>query len=324
MKNRFYIFLVLILSTFLLSLKIQGQEENICFTCHYQISGEYGDPAREWEQSLHRESNVSCVTCHGGNANESMRSSNFLGVPEPQMIPKLCGKCHSESLREYEKSVHAYALFQKGDAYAAKCSDCHNPHNPRKPEPTSVPTICSQCHSSIEELFSQGRHSYSLREQNSPSCTDCHESHQILDPIKADLYQGEKGCESCHEKSPETELGRFFKERVEEIEYKIDKVRNLYGVAEELGLEVESEVSKMEEAESHLEGARRLTHTLSKFEVEESIDKSRDAVEDAFSSLQEKIEDYKKREQRRLKLWGVFAFATILTILLMFYRKKRG
>ena len=149
-----------------------GQTRNSCLDCHSALPESLGVSPEKFSQDVHAQKGLTCVSCHGGDANSDdpdkamSRTSGWKGKIEHQQVPLLCGKCHSDpafmrqynpSLRtdqldQYRTSVHGKRLEQ-GDKKVAVCTDCHSVHDLRSPSdprstvnPVNVAQTCSRCH----------------------------------------------------------------------------------------------------------------------------------------------------------------------------------
>jgi hypothetical protein len=77
-------------------------EEDQCITCHQEIEML---PEGFQKYDVHVQIGLSCAGCHGGDPTSddeeiAMSEANgFIGVPDHETIPKLCGKCHPIKLR---------------------------------------------------------------------------------------------------------------------------------------------------------------------------------------------------------------------------------
>jgi hypothetical protein len=96
-----------------------------------------------------------------------------------------------------------YRLFEEGNEDAPTCADCHGAHDIMDPsEPrTEVDKRCAKCHEEISAQYAKSVHGQALYEDNPdvPVCTDCHGSHDIADPRKADFHAASyQICAKCH------------------------------------------------------------------------------------------------------------------------------
>jgi len=160
-------------------------EETSCTACHSDedLFETEAALAKNFEVDVHAVAGLSCHDCHGGNPSldladdvdamdESFGPHPYIGVPERDEIPGLCGNCHSDTVymrrfnpaprvdqeSEYWTSQHGIALA-RGDLDVAVCTDCHTVHSMRKvsnPDssvyPTRVAETCNACHGDTQRM----------------------------------------------------------------------------------------------------------------------------------------------------------------------------
>jgi hypothetical protein len=161
-----------------------------------------------------------CWDCHGKH--------NIRAADDPESsvnrrnIPLMCSGCHEDMAvvikyhihsetpyREYMKSVHGKALFEKGlVSYAAVCTDCHGVHNIKGVgEPLLMakqPETCGRCHELIYDEYAESIHGRAAKEGivDSPLCVDCHGEHGIVSPQEASSPASKENlpdtCSTCH------------------------------------------------------------------------------------------------------------------------------
>jgi len=144
-----------------------------CPACHLETGDDrLAKPVKEFAGDIHAAKGFGCVSCHGGDANETGMEAmdpakGYLGKPERQQITQLCGRCHADarfmkrynpSLRvdqvtEYATSVHGRRLKELGDPKVPTCVSCHPAHSIRPPSdprssvhPLRVAETCGSCH----------------------------------------------------------------------------------------------------------------------------------------------------------------------------------
>lgn len=205
-----------------------------CAACHAETTsgGEFRIPAlgpvEAHLQSVHAPAAAAgrrgavCTDCHGSHSilpGEDPRS------PTSQAkIQTTCGKCHSEALKDFQRSVHGMASA-KGDKDAATCSDCHGSHNiltAKNPEspvyPLNLPRTCGACHGDPElakrhripvanayQLYMDSIHGRALTKSGllvAANCVSCHGAHGIKpknDP-ESSIYRTAvpSTCGNCH------------------------------------------------------------------------------------------------------------------------------
>lgn len=178
-KKNIFLSLFIAVGVFLAYLPAVNAEDNGCVTCHRALDGDAQKAVVQWETSIHKEEEVYCQDCHGGNPMESedmdaamYNARGFIGVPDRKDIPAFCAKCHADptkmkrynlrtdQLALYGTSIHGEKLL-KGDKNVAVCTSCHGQHDIKKiNDPSSsvyhsnVPETCAKCHSD-QKLMSQ-------------------------------------------------------------------------------------------------------------------------------------------------------------------------
>jgi len=161
-----------------------------------------------------------CWDCHGRH--------NVKAVAEPEStvnrrnVPLTCSRCHEDMsvvvkynihaespYREYRKSVHGQALYEKGLLdFAAVCTDCHGVHNIQgvgAPHlPAKDPVTCGKCHRLVLEEYAQSIHGREALAGNVdvPLCVDCHGEHSVA-PAASPQAPTSKShvpdtCSTCH------------------------------------------------------------------------------------------------------------------------------
>jgi nitrate/TMAO reductase-like tetraheme cytochrome c subunit len=205
-----------------------------CVTCHSQLPGNFGKPAKLFSEDIHHQQGLSCADCHGGDPNDpSMNAMSpakgFRGAPAKAQVPAFCGRCHSDpnymrkfnpSLRtdqmsEYFTSVHGKRLKQ-GDSKVAVCVDCHSVHDIRAVTDTRAPVYathvaetCARCHADASymkgyniptnqyELYKKSVHAAAMEngDISAPTCTTCHGNHGATPPGVSSVANV---CGTCH------------------------------------------------------------------------------------------------------------------------------
>jgi len=147
-----------------------------------------------------------------------MHPSDTSSMVSREKIPQTCGKCHGNqsvvtadyvrlpiSLPSYSESVHG----NKNDhELGAVCTDCHGVHGLKGAgDPTStinrqnLAQTCGKCHTQASEEYVTSIHgkAVALGIKDSPSCTDCHDEHLILevDNPKAATNSSNMAHETC-------------------------------------------------------------------------------------------------------------------------------
>lgn len=217
------------------SAQTQAQQADNCRTCHELLTDErLSSPAKRFPSDVHAASGFGCVSCHGGDASTPAGmdpAKGFIGKPDRQQIPALCGRCHSDaefmkrydpSLRidqqaEYVTSVHGQRLIQYSDTSVATCASCHSAHEIRPPSdpnstvhPLNVAETCGSCHAHTDymrayaiptdqlEKYRRSIHWRIMSEDgdlSAPTCNDCHGNHGAAPP---GISWVGNTCGQCH------------------------------------------------------------------------------------------------------------------------------
>jgi nitrate/TMAO reductase-like tetraheme cytochrome c subunit len=138
-------------------------KSNNCVTCHSRVASPLKLTSRyaEWHMSSHREKEVGCEKCHGGDPKISEAKSAHKGVLAPadvnsrlhaRNLPETCNGCHQGVVGSFVESKHYQNL--KGVGLGPSCSTCHA-HMASEviytAEQTS--TLCSSCHNSSNAMM---------------------------------------------------------------------------------------------------------------------------------------------------------------------------
>lgn len=142
-----------------------------CLECHEKPKG--------LDESVHKSSQ--CSDCHGKHSIVSGK-----GISKNQTAA--CLKCHTrKNIQLYKTSIHG----KKNTG----CESCHpGGHSIKKLSKTEIADICGRCHKSHQRNFNNSIHQTVLS-KGSPTCSDCHGSHQI---IRSKLSIESQACLKCH------------------------------------------------------------------------------------------------------------------------------
>src|SRR5262245_22398942 len=95
----------------LLVAALTGSTVNNCQVSHSDIKVQYA-------ASVHAHEDLSCTTCHGGDASVQDRklahTGDFRSLRDRKQIPAECGSCHSstEKMKPYGLSTDQVALYE--------------------------------------------------------------------------------------------------------------------------------------------------------------------------------------------------------------------
>jgi hypothetical protein len=186
---------------------------------------------------------ATCVDCH--SVHDIKRKGDSSAPIYPTHVAETCSRCHSDANRmasykddrgdslpvdqfaRWRVSVHAKAMFEKGDLSAPTCNDCHGNHGATPPGIESVSFVCGQCHGREAELF-RASHKHELwtghnnemltdgaecgtchegeraklQVSRLNECVTCHENHGVIRPTIAIVgILPDTPCAFCHEGS---------------------------------------------------------------------------------------------------------------------------
>jgi cytochrome b6 len=258
---------------------------------------------------------ATCIDCH--SAHRILRRTQPDSPVHPTRVAETCSRCHSDPKRmaplpvdqyaRWRVSVHAKALFEKGDLTAPTCNDCHGNHGATPPGVESVSFVCGQCHAREAELFRASR-KHELWTQHTETmsgmecsachegkratlklthfseCVTCHENHGVVRPTVAMLgVLPDTPCAFCHEGVGP--LAQRVAEPVKKAEnYKAMRAR-LLADAKNLGLQGDARfdwlVDRAETLPTHLTKGRlrpEFARLFDKFRIGRTHYKYRDAA----------------------------------------------
>jgi hypothetical protein len=226
----------LLLSCFSICARAQPSIDG-CTACHRTLpDSRLSQPVQHFSHDIHQSKGFGCAACHGGdpqaNGKEAMdRAKGYLGVPSPDQIPQICGRCHADAkfmrqynpglrvdqLAEYRTSVHGRRLIDQRDRRVATCVSCHTSHeirsvsDPRSTvHPLKVIDTCGQCHGNATYMagydiptdqvtkYKLSVHWSTLTTKgdlSAPTCNDCHGNHGATPPGVAAVGNV---CAQCH------------------------------------------------------------------------------------------------------------------------------
>ncbi|MFZ1934863.1 MAG: cytochrome c3 family protein [Thermoguttaceae bacterium] len=194
----------------------------MCAVCHEQqglglVMGIHAHAGEKDEQG--RGTVLDCRKCHGENQHRILPANDSRAPVFVNHQIETCGKCHEEQRDSYANTSHAHGLYQSGLLVTATCASCHGAHgvflagdDRSTLYRANVATTCGKCHRFIAERLGKSVHGQgggpggmaakpaqggkSLRQ---PSCTSCHQGHEISLAASARFRQGMPNlCGNCH------------------------------------------------------------------------------------------------------------------------------
>lgn len=194
-----------------------------CGKCHLDVAKSFYNSQHGIELLNNNPSAPTCTDCHGEHdIKQIVESDNLSKLNQIE----ICLKCHNNQklskknfngeeifVSDYKNSYHYVAL--KEGKNSASCTDCHGSHEMKKlGDVTSLineknlQNTCGQtdCHLNQLALYKGSIHEKAITEKlnfDSPSCTDCHGSHQIMKMDETiNALSNSEGlvqlCSGCH------------------------------------------------------------------------------------------------------------------------------
>ncbi len=135
--------------------------KDYCIDCHSNpdlivTNKKLYDYYKEWSSSIHKQEEVSCSDCHGGNpaiSNKKRSHGGSQGTRNMQRavnfrnIPKTCGQCHDDILDGYQQSNHfKHLAANKQTKQGPNCVTCHGSLNSIALNVNTVKQTCQACH----------------------------------------------------------------------------------------------------------------------------------------------------------------------------------
>jgi nitrate/TMAO reductase-like tetraheme cytochrome c subunit len=139
-----------------------SEQENSCEICHQNpdflvTNKKLYDYYQEWSESVHRQEDVTCDDCHGGDATATDKAaSHGDGISEAdpssgvyyKNVVDTCGTCHDDILEGFRKSDHFEQVdkAKEDEKQGPTCVTCHGAINSEVLKVNSVADACAQCH----------------------------------------------------------------------------------------------------------------------------------------------------------------------------------
>jgi hypothetical protein len=135
--------------------------QDSCVDCHSNrdflvTNKKLYDYFQQWTLSVHRQEEVTCVACHGGNPGIADKAGAHGGdlsggalssAVNFKNIPRTCGGCHEDVYRAYRQSDHSEYLVAEEDAQQGpNCVTCHGSMSTGVLNVNSIRESCARCH----------------------------------------------------------------------------------------------------------------------------------------------------------------------------------
>lgn len=181
-------------------------ENQYCLSCHSRaISMKFKNgetlsvQVRESDilNSAHKK--LKCTECHKEFSPTQHPIRNFESLADYRAKSKdICNNCHQDAVKKYELSIHSAAL-KKGNQQSPDCLKCHDYHKVAfiSKDKMASSELCIKCHSDSGKAFKESVHQMAIKQgkQNAPTCSSCHNSHDVLPTNLAKLGDS---CIKCH------------------------------------------------------------------------------------------------------------------------------
>ncbi len=143
------------------SASLSAASKNSCIACHsdpdfFVKNRKLYRYFQDYKLSRHKQEDVTCSDCHGGNPNASNKTKahgNTIGSLKNKSavnfkkIPVTCGGCHENIYNGFKKSKHYKLLVNnKQDSQGPSCVTCHGEMNIAALHVTTVKKVCPFCH----------------------------------------------------------------------------------------------------------------------------------------------------------------------------------
>jgi hypothetical protein len=185
-----------------------GVQENVyCLVCHRNNIGtsmKNGESLSAFVNGAVLRSSVhgslKCTECHTefSKTRHPMRSFGSRRVYSIDLA-ELCWKCHSETFKRYEASIH-FDKLKTGDLKSPACTDCHGAHSVAgtKEDKAIGLTSCNKCHNNMNSSYEASIHgrAWGKGNEKAPVCSSCHNAHDVQFTAMTTKIKG--NCLKCH------------------------------------------------------------------------------------------------------------------------------
>jgi len=233
---------------------------------------------------------ATCISCHGVHG--------ILAVDDPRSpvynrnVVGTCTKCHSDPRymagytvhdpvsgkdvplptnqgERYMRSVHAQALYEKGDVSAPTCNNCHGNHGALPPGVATVAAVCRQCHVTQADIFDGSAHRDAFVDAGYPECTSCHSNHEIHKPSDAMIGSTRQAvCRRCHDEGDDQlEVAASIRRMLDSLSTSIGAADTVLTRAAVAGMDVTQGRMVLREATNGVVQSRNYVHSVDEEEV---------------------------------------------------------
>jgi hypothetical protein len=276
------------------------------------------DQLSEYRTSVHGKRNAAgdervavCIDCHGVHGIRPVKDPR--SPVYPPRVAETCGRCHddakvvgpygrdSDQHEKYRTSVHARALYDRGDLSAPTCNDCHGSHGAAPPGVQSVANVCGSCHTREATLFRETEAKRKIDLTACIQCMVCHDNHAVAPPTDDMLGVGPKStCTACHAPDePQYRAAAEMSASLESLKARAGEADDLLHRAERAGMEVGPDRFALRQAQDRLVEARVLAHS---FDRDRFLGTTQEGLVVADAGVAAGHRAFKELQQRRLGL----------------------
>ena len=138
-----------------------AEVEDSCVDCHRNpnflvTNRKLYEYFQDWSLSVHKQEEVTCVDCHGGDAGVpdkegahggDLAESASRSAVNFRNIPRTCGECHDEIYEGFRESKHfEHVVAKKQEEQGPTCVTCHGSINVEVLNVRTVAGTCTKCH----------------------------------------------------------------------------------------------------------------------------------------------------------------------------------
>ncbi len=316
-----------------------------CARCHSDVAlmksfnpqarvdqyGEYRTSVHGLQNAKGDENVAVCIDCHGVHGIRSVKDPR--SPVHPTRVADTCAHCHSNGVlmdrykipsgqqAHYKSSVHANALYEKGDLSAPTCNDCHGSHGAAPPGVRSVANVCGSCHTREATLFRETE--AKLRVDLSPciQCRVCHDNHAVSPPGGEMLGVGPRStCTACHAADTAGYKGAAEMAAARaRLQQRVATAHELLGRVERAGVEVSADRLALQQAHDQLVELRVLAHSFDRDRFVEAADVGLAAANKGIAAAERA---FRELGQRRLGLAVSLVFIVGLIVALALKLKE--
>jgi hypothetical protein len=299
------------------------------------------DQLAEYRTSGHGKRNAAgdgkvavCIDCHGVHGIRAVKDP--ASPVYPTHVAETCGRCHADPKlmrpyglqttqpAAYKSSVHAHALYEKGDLAAPTCNNCHGSHGAAPPGLQSVVQVCGTCHTREATLFLEVEKKKGLNLASCIRCVVCHDNHAVQAPVDEMIGVGPKStCTSCHKPGDTAyDSTRAMAAALDGLKARHSHAQDLLDRAGRAGVEVGSDVVALQKAGDQVIELRVLAHS---FDRERYLASASTGLAAADAGVAAGDRAFRELKQRRLGLAvSLVVIAAVVAGLLLKIREIEG